>query len=159
MPKKLIEVLATGFYLGRLPKAPGTFGTLLGIPLAIGLFYLGAYGYMFATISVIVGSILIAHLHEQTLGTHDSSEIVIDEVAGFLVTMTWLPLTWQSFVVGFVLFRILDATKPFPINLIDEKIKGGLGVVADDIVAGVIANILLQVVYTQTDWLGVQLLQ
>lgn len=163
MPKNLsqrfISTLATGFYLGYAPKAPGTFGTLLGIPLAFLFFFFGAYGYMIATFLFILFSVFIAEMYEKGQDTHDNSEIVIDEVAGFLVTMVWLPMTWQSLVAGFVLFRVLDAAKPFPINLVDRKIKGGLGVVADDILAGVIANILLQLVYTNTDWLGVMLIQ
>ena len=159
MPKKLIHVLATGLYLGHAPKAPGTFGTLLGIPLTILFFQFGAYGYMGASILFIIISIFIADLYEKQQETHDNSEIVIDEIAGFLVTMVWLPLTWQTFVAAFILFRILDALKPFPISYVDRKIEGGLGGVADDILAGVIANVLLQLVYTQTDWLGVQLLQ
>ncbi len=158
MPKLIIEALATGFYLGRAPKAPGTFGTLLGIPLAFLLYQIGAYGYMYSTAIFIIFAVVIADIYERAQATHDNSEIVIDEIAGFLVTMMWLPMTWQSFLAAFILFRILDAGKPFPISYVDKKIKGGLGVVADDILAGVIANIILQVVYTQTDWLGVQLL-
>lgn len=141
-----------------MPKAPGTFGTLLGIPLVMLFMRFGDFGYMVATLAFTVASIFIAELHERQLGTHDASEIVIDEVAGFLVTMTWLPNTWQAYVGGFLCFRFFDAIKPFPINLVDEKIKGGLGVVADDLVAGVIANIILQILYTKSGLLGAQLL-
>jgi len=72
--------------------------------------------------------------------------------------MTWLPMTWQSMLFGFVLFRVLDILKPFPIGFIDKKVQGGLGVIADDVVAGLIANIALQVVYSQTNWLGARLI-
>jgi phosphatidylglycerophosphatase A len=83
---------------------------------------------------------------------------VIDEVIGFLITMTWLPMTWQAYLAGFLLFRVLDIFKPFPIGYLDEKVPGGLGVVADDVAAGMIANIILQVVLVKTAWLGMQIL-
>lgn len=158
MKNKLIEIIATGFYLGMAPKAPGTFGTLLGIPLAFGLYFLGPYGYMIATFLLILLAIFVSEFYVNQTGVADNQRIVIDEVVGYLVAFTWLPLTWQSFVFAFVLFRILDASKPFPINFVDEKIKGGLGVVTDDIVAGLVTNMLLQVIYSMTDWLGVQLI-
>jgi phosphatidylglycerophosphatase A len=89
--------------------------------------------------------------------THDSKEIVIDEVVGFLITMTWLPLTWQSLVAGFVVFRFLDIVKPPPIRQLDRKVPGGFGVMVDDVAAGIIGSILLQFVYNHTNWLGVQI--
>jgi phosphatidylglycerophosphatase A len=93
---------------------------------------------------------------EKSRNTHDDGDLVIDEVVGLLITMTWLPITWQSFVFSFILFRILDIGKPFPINLLDKRIKGGLGVMLDDVAAGMIANVLLQLVYSKTNWLGSQ---
>ena len=91
-------------------------------------------------------------------GGHDRQEIVIDEVAGFLITMAMIPLTWQTWVAGFLLFRFFDAVKPWPISVLDKKVKGGLGVVVDDVAAGLAANLILQVLITKTDWLGVQIL-
>ena len=76
---------------------------------------------------------------------------------GFLITMTWLPITWQSLVLGFIIFRFLDIVKPPPIGLLDRRVKGGLGVMIDDIAAGIIGSLILQMVYTQTSWLGVQI--
>lgn len=153
---RMTEILATFFYLGRAPFMPGTFGTLGAIPLVFIFSLFGIYGYMGATFVLCLFAIRIADNYESMVQDHDPKEIVIDEVVGFLVTMFWLPLTWQSFAIGFVVFRVLDITKPFPIGLIDERTKGGFGTVADDLVAGVIANIGLQFVYTQTNWLGVQ---
>ena len=152
-----IKLIVTGLGLGLLPIAPGTWGTLLGIPLAILFSYFGAYGYMFATIIVSVGGMVASEIYERRMQSHDNSEIVIDEVAGFLVTMTWLPMTWQSLLLGFFVFRVLDVIKPFPISYVDERVKGGVGVVADDLLAGLVGNILLQVVYANTNILGAQL--
>jgi phosphatidylglycerophosphatase A len=101
-------------------------------------------------------SILAAEVYSQDCKLHDSQEIVIDEVLGFLITMVWLPLTWQALLIGFVLFRVLDIFKPFPISLLDRHVKGGVGVIVDDVAAGVIANVFLHWLLTQTNWLGMQ---
>jgi phosphatidylglycerophosphatase A len=154
---KIVQCLATGFYIGRIPWMPGTFGTLLGIPLAYALAHLSPLSYMFACIVFLVFSSLVCELYERAFSSHDPSEIVIDEVAGFLVAMTWLPLTWQAFLGAFLAFRFFDILKPPPIRQIDQKVKGGLGTVLDDIAAGLAANVILQIVYTQTSWLGVKL--
>ena len=90
---------------------------------------------------------------------HDSKEIVIDEVAGFLITMTWLPMTWQSVVIGFILFRFFDIVKPPPIRQLDKKIQGGVGVMIDDIAAGIISNFILQILFTYTLILGSQVIK
>jgi len=102
-------------------------------------------------------AIVICQLYEGKFGMHDGPEIVIDEVAGYMITLTWLPLTWQVWVLSFFLFRALDILKPFPLSWIDRRVKGGAGVVADDVAAGVIANMALQALYTHTTWLGSQL--
>ncbi len=156
MNKKTITLLATFFGSGRLPKSPGTWGTLATIPLWYVLAQLHAIPYMVVVLLLCVAAILIAQAYENMTSTHDSKEIVIDEVVGFLITMTWLPLTWQSLIAGFILFRIVDIVKPPPIRQLDQKVKGGVGVVIDDIAAGIVCNIILQLVYTYTPWLGAQ---
>ena len=157
MKQKIIILLATFFGSGKLPKSPGTWGTLATIPLwYLMAKNLHAITYMIVTLVLCVAAILISQAYENMTNTHDSKEIVIDEVVGFLITMTWLPMTWQSLVAGFVLFRIIDITKPPPIRQLDQKIKGGVGVVIDDIAAGLVCNIILQMVYTYTPWLGAQ---
>lgn len=133
-------------------------GTLATIPLAALLIWLGPLYHMSATVILTILAILACEKYERQIGGHDHSHIVIDEVVGFLITMTWLPLTWQSFLGGFILFRIFDILKPWPISHFDKKVRGGLGVVVDDVVAGIFANILLQIVYTKTAWLGAQTL-
>ena len=151
---KLIKFFATAGYVGLIPKAPGTFGTLVAVPIAYVLARGGPNFYLVATALLIGFSIWVSEMHERSLGTHDSKQIVIDEVVGYLVAFAWLPFTWQSFLAAFVVFRIFDILKPFPISVLDAKVKGGLGVVVDDLAAGLVANMILQVVASKTDWLG-----
>tara|TARA_B100000749_G_scaffold279661_1_gene273048 strand:+ start:33491 stop:33958 length:468 start_codon:yes stop_codon:yes gene_type:complete len=139
-----IRFTATFGYLGQSPWAPGTVGTIGAIPFAYLLMLAGAEAYVFSTLLFCVFSIFVAQSFENASDNHDSKEIVIDEVAGYLVTMTLLPMTWQSFLLGFVLFRFFDVLKPFPIRFFDKNVGGGFGVVADDLVAGLMANVILQ---------------
>ena len=144
----VIKFLATGCYLGLIPKAPGTFGTLLGIPLSYLFLSLGEYGYYIATLLFIFLSIVIAELHDRTLKEHDSGTIVIDEIAGYLVAFAALPFQMSWIVAAFLIFRFFDALKPFPINRLD-RIRGGLGIVLDDLGAGLVTNVILQIVFWQ----------
>ncbi len=141
--EKIIDGLAIWFGCGLSPKAPGTVGTLGAIPLLYLLSPLPVYYYMAATLVFVVITMVVAHFYE-TDGAHDSPEFVMDEVAGFLVTMAWVPFTWTGVLAGFALFRLLDIWKPFPISYIDKNMPGGVGTVADDLLAGIIANIALQ---------------
>jgi len=152
----MLKQFVTFFGAGLSPKAPGTAGTLAAIPLTFFLIWLGPFFHMTATVVLTIAAIIACEKYEKQIGGHDHSHIVIDEVVGFLITMTWLPLTWQSFAFGFLLFRLFDILKPWPISHFDKKVTGGLGVVVDDVVAGIFANILLQVIYTKTGWLGAQ---
>lgn len=149
--QNVIRILATWFGCGRIRKAPGTFGTFGAIPLVIAFSFLHPMTYMLATFAFAVFSIMIAHFHENIFGEHDASEVVIDEVAGLLVTMTWIPCDWKHLAAGVVAFRILDILKPFPISYIDRQVKGGVGAVGDDLVAGILGNIILQALW-QKGW-------
>lgn len=149
--------VATFLGIGLLPKMPGTWATLATIPVVIGATYVGPFFYMGLTFVLLILGALACEVVEAQSEVHDSGHLVIDEVVGFLITMTWLPITWQSFVFGFVFFRMLDIAKPFPISFLDRRVKGGLGVMIDDVAAGVIANVVLQVIYTKTSWLGSQM--
>lgn len=133
---------------------PGTFGTLWGIPLAWLMAQAGSVLYLVLAIASIFFASAIAEMHERFTQVHDPGEIVIDEVVGYVVAFTWLPLTWQSLVAAFVAFRIFDIWKPGPIRRIDQRVKGGLGTVLDDVAAGLAANIVLQLIASQTTWLG-----
>ncbi len=156
--QKLAEIISTWFWVGKIPSAPGTWGTLATVPFVYALSLAGSINYMIMTGLFVFLGIFAAEIYEKSLGTHDSSQIVIDEVVGLMIAMTWLPMTWQSMVLGFVIFRFFDILKPFPIGMLDRKVGGGLGVMLDDIAAGLITNIILQVIYTKTNWLGVQLI-
>ena len=150
------EVLATFFYLGKAPYMKGTVGTLGAIPL-IFLFNLGGVTiYVALTFAFTLFAWGICEAYEFSSQNHDSPEVVIDEVAGYLVAMVWMPMTWQAFVYTFVAFRVLDILKPPPISWLDKNVRGGFGVLVDDVLAGVIVNFGMQFVYSQTDWLGVQ---
>lgn len=146
------------FGIGRLRPAPGTWGTLATLPIAYVLMLAGplwmmAFILLFFPISVLAAEFYFeANQHEG----HDSKSIVVDEVIGFTITMLWLPMTWQAFVFGFFIFRFLDILKPFPIGYLDRKIKGGIGVIVDDVAAGAIGNLILQFLLVKTSWLGVQ---
>ncbi|MBL7546043.1 MAG: phosphatidylglycerophosphatase A [Bdellovibrionaceae bacterium] len=153
---KLAEIIATWWWVGKIRWAPGTWGTLATVPVIFLFYRLGPVAYMVGVFIVIILGIFFSDIYEKSLGKHDSSEIVIDEVAGYLIAMTWLPMTWQALTLGFFIFRFFDILKPFPINLLDRKVGGGLGVMIDDVAAGVITNIILQAIYTKTDWLGSQ---
>lgn len=149
---KRTSLLATFFGAGLSPKMPGTMGTIAAIPLWY-LFYLtGPVPYMALTFLFVIFAIFISDDYERDLPTHDRPEIVIDEVAGFLITMTWLPPSLKYIAAGFVLFRILDIWKPQPIRMLNDKVKGGFGVVIDDVAAGLVANIILQIL-TQSGYL------
>lgn len=151
--KTFIGVFATWFGCGRVPRAPGTFGTLGALPLFWAMAtQLAPFGYMAVTLVLVVAAIMIAHFYESLTGAHDSPEFVFDEVVGFLVTMTWIPFGVVNVVLGFALFRLLDILKPFPISWVDRRVPGGVGAVADDLLAGVIANIILQALL-QYGWL------
>ncbi len=149
-----VENLATVGGVGKAPKAPGTFGTLPALPLVLALSFLGEVLWMLATLVLVMLAVIVASLYEKQTLRHDAKEVVIDEVAGFAVAMLWLPITWQSFLAAFVLFRFFDVVKPPPIRQVDKKVPGGLGVVADDVLAGVFSNLILQWVYWNTGWLG-----
>ena len=154
--KSWLVRLATWLGCGRAPLAPGTVGTLGAIPLVILMALIGHWPYLIMTTFLCYLTIEVAEKYEVQFDVMDAKEVVIDEVAGYAVAMAWLPLTWQAFLASFILFRLLDMIKPFPINMIDRHGRGGVGVVADDLLAGIVTNIALQVVFVQTTWLGVQ---
>lgn len=149
--------LATLFGIGKIGKAPGTVATLATIPIWYGLTQLGPLIYLTFTFLFVPVGVWAAHVYEAHSKEHDSKEIVIDEVVGYLITMAWLPLTWQSAIIGFCLFRFLDIVKPAPIRQLDQRVPGGFGVMIDDIVAGIISSIVMQLIYNQTNWLGMQI--
>ena len=138
--------LATGFYIGNIPIAPGTFGTILGLPLGFVLAGLKLPLAIVCTMLFIVIAVWIANDAEKILQKKDPGCIVIDEIAGMAVTLVGLPFNLTTALIGFIIFRILDISKPFPIRAIDKRVAGGVGIVIDDVAAGIFANLLLRLI-------------
>jgi len=144
--KNPIHILAFGFGSGLLPKAPGTWGTLAAIPIWYGLSFLTLPWYLFVTIFLSLIGIGICHYSAKKLGVHDHPGIVWDEFCGYFVTMIAVPATWQWALAGFILFRLFDIVKPWPIKWLDKKVDGGFGIMVDDLLAGAFALVVLQLV-------------
>ncbi|HHL18888.1 MAG TPA: phosphatidylglycerophosphatase A [Thiothrix sp.] len=137
--------LAFGFGAGLAPIGPGTFGTLVAIPIYLLMQPLSLGGYLLLVALISLFGIWLCGASATKLGLKDPGGIVWDEIAGFLVTMTLAPQGWQWIAIGFVFFRIFDIWKPWPILRIDQQVEGGLGIMLDDIIAGLYALIVLQV--------------
>jgi phosphatidylglycerophosphatase A len=141
-----VMFLATGFYIGNIPVAPGTFGSLIGLPICFALAGISLVPAVLCTLLFISFAVYIADAAEKLLKRSDPGCIVIDEIAGMMVTLIGLPFNPITVVIGFIIFRILDILKPFPIRNLDRRIPGGLGVVADDVAAGLFANLMLRII-------------
>lgn len=150
----LARLIATWGGVGLAAKAPGTFGTLAAIPLWVVMQPLGTLEYLMATLVLCLIGWWAAHRHSQALGVHDPQQVVVDEVAGLLITMVGAPLAWPQLVVGFALFRLLDITKPWPVGWLDRHVAGGLGIMADDIAAGAMAWLLSNLVFQYLEGIG-----
>jgi phosphatidylglycerophosphatase A len=138
-------IFSSWFGTGLLPMAPGTFGTLAAVPPVIIVNYLGALYSTIFLIALIPLSIWASRISQQLLEKDDPAEVVIDEAAGLLVAVFLIPFSLLGFIMAFFLFRVFDILKPYPIGIIDKRIKGGAGIVLDDIVAGIYANICLRI--------------
>ena len=143
--EKAVIFLATGCFLGNIPFAPGTFGSLLGIPLCFALSKTDVFVAVLITLLFIGLAIWIAHAAEKGFNNTDPGNIVIDEIAGLMVTFIGLPFNIISAVAGFLIFRVLDILKPYPIRFFERKLIGGIGIVMDDVAAGIFSNIILRV--------------
>jgi phosphatidylglycerophosphatase A len=139
-----IYFIAFGLGSGAVPFAPGTFGTLMAIPFYLLLQPLPIIAYLVFVIGFIAFSSWISDRVSREIQVHDHPGMCIDEFTGFFVTMVHAPLGWQWVVLGFLLFRLFDIWKPWPISVIDEKVQGGFGMVLDDIVAGLFAMVVIQ---------------
>lgn len=137
--------LALGFGSGLAPKAPGTFGTIAAIPLVLLLsVYCTLNLYIALTIIFSVVGIWICGVTATDMQVHDDSSIVWDEVVGMMITLIAVPLSWQNVLLGFVLFRLFDIVKPWPISYLDKHVHGGFGIMVDDILAGLFALVCMQ---------------
>ena len=142
--KDPVVCLALGLGSGLSPKAPGTAGTAMTIPLFLLIQDLPLMIYATITLLITILGIWICSYSSTKLGVHDHPAIVIDEVAGFLITMFAAPSGWQWILAGFILFRFFDALKPWPISWLDKNVNGGFGIMIDDVVAGLVSMLLLQ---------------
>ena len=148
--RKLHHWLAFGFGSGLAPKAPGTFGTLAAIPFYLLMSPLAWPYYLGLVVVFTVIGIWACDRTARELGAKDPSAIVWDEFVGFFITMLAVPsvlLTasygWAWILAGFLAFRLFDIWKPWPIRVIDERVEGGLGIMLDDILAGIMAALTL----------------
>ena len=142
-PPLWATLVATSCGAGFVPGAPGHSGTLTAVALAWGLSHVGAWAYGLVLFVVLAVGTLAAEAWGAATGVPDDQRIVIDEVAGYLGTLMFVPRSWPNLIVGFFLFRLLDVWKPGPIRRADETIGGGVGVMADDLVAGVIGAFIM----------------
>ena len=131
--------LATGFGSGLAPVAPGTFGTLAAIPFYWFLADLPISIFCAIIVIASIAGIWICNSATKAIGQPDHGSIVWDEFVGIWITLIFLPNTWLWLLLGFVVFRLLDIAKPWPISVLDRNVGGGFGIMIDDILAGVIA--------------------
>ncbi|MEW6989457.1 phosphatidylglycerophosphatase A [Colwelliaceae bacterium 6441] len=142
-----IQFLALGFGSGLAPKAPGTFGTLAAIPLLLLCTALTPLHYALLVGVMMAVGVYFCGYAAKAAGVHDHPAIVWDEIVGLFITMFMIPLTWQSIVVGFILFRVFDIFKPWPISWLDKHCHGGFGIMIDDVVAGLAALVCMHIIF------------
>ena len=141
-----LHFFSLGFGSGYLPRAPGTMGTVAGIIVYLLIRDLSWVYYIGLVILLFLLGIWICGVTARALGVHDHPAIVWDEIVGYLITMILSPPGWGWMVLGFVLFRIFDIFKPWPINWLDKVVKGGAGIMVDDLIAGIFSLTLLQII-------------
>ena len=139
-----VHLAAIGFGSGLPNKAPGTFGTLAAVPLYYLLSFLPLELYIGVLVVASLLGFWICNITSRDMGVHDHKSIVWDEFVGYWITMVMVPFSFQWAIVGFVLFRFFDILKPFPISWLDKKVGGGFGIMIDDIVAGIVSSVCLQ---------------
>lgn len=135
-PRSALHWLAFGGGAGLALRAPGTAGTAAAIPIYLVVAAQPLATYLAVTALVVAAGVWACGRTARDLDVHDHPGIVLDEIAGFLVTMTALPLDWRWIAAGFVAFRLLDIVKPWPISLADRRVGGGIGIMLDDVIAG-----------------------
>ncbi|WP_101759074.1 phosphatidylglycerophosphatase A [Oceanicoccus sp. KOV_DT_Chl] len=142
-----VHCLAFGFGSGLAPKAPGTFGTLMAVPLYLLLNQLPLVIYFGIVVLAFALGIYLCGKTADDLGVHDHPGIVWDEFVGFWITMMAAPAGWQWLLLGFALFRLFDIWKPWPIKIFDQTMETGLGIMIDDVLAGIYALVIIQIAF------------
>ena len=141
-----LHFTALGFGAGLIPIAPGTFGSMVAIPLLLLCANLSMVTYLSLTLAGFVFGIGCCRVTARALRMHDHGSIVWDEIVGMFVTFVLIPISGPNLLLGFVLFRLFDILKPWPIRLFDKKVHGGTGIMLDDIVAGALACLVLHAI-------------
>jgi phosphatidylglycerophosphatase A len=144
--ERAVLFVATGFFIGTVPFAPGTFGSLIGLPVCFLLSRLNLLQSVICILVFILFAIGIASVAEKIIKQKDPGQIVIDEIAGLMVTLAGLPFNLKTALAGFIIFRVFDILKPFPIRSLEKRVGGGSGVVLDDVLAGVYGNLIIRLV-------------
>lgn len=144
---QLIIALATGFYVGLLPKAPGTWGSLAAFIPWFFLKDIPLPAYLTVLAILFVIGFFVSGSAEKILDRPDAGPIVIDEILGMFITLTLAPPHPAAWILGFILFRIFDIFKPFPVSWFDQQIHGGIGIMMDDVIAGLYALGSLQLLW------------
>ena len=142
--ERAVLFVATGFFVGNLPFAPGTFGSLIGLPLCFLLSRLDLLKSLICILIFILFAMGIASAAEKIIKQRDPGQIVIDEIAGLMVTLAGLPFNLKTALAGFIIFRVFDILKPFPIRMLDRRVGGGSGIVLDDVMAGIYGNLIIR---------------
>lgn len=140
----LIMIIATGFYSGKLPKAPGTWGSLFAFIPWFFIKDLPITTYLIILLATFVIGFLVAGTAEKLMDKPDAGPIVIDEILGMFITLLLCPAHPVAWILGFIFFRIFDIAKPFPVSWFDQRIHGGIGIMMDDVIAGIYGLICLQ---------------
>lgn len=141
---RIIMMIATGFYAGYLPKAPGTWGSAVGLLLCFLLSSFPLKVFLGILAGLLVIGFFTAGSAEKILDRKDPGQVVIDEIVGMLITLTGAQPDLFTWGLGFFIFRFFDILKPFPIRWIDRRIQGGAGIMLDDVVAGIYSFLVLQ---------------
>ena len=142
-----VAFIATWFGSGLMPKAPGTWGTLTAIPFAFVIYLVGGpMALLIAAAAAFAIGVWASSAYAHASGKSDPSEVVIDEVAAIWLTLTFVPFSWFFWIVAFACFRFFDVLKPWPINLADRKLKGGFGIMFDDIIAAIYAILSVAII-------------
>jgi phosphatidylglycerophosphatase A len=143
--KNPLYFIAFGFGSGLMPIAPGTFGTLAAIPIYLMMVGLSWPCYLCLTLIAFIMGVFVCDKVTSELGVQDYSGIVWDEVVGFIITMFMAPVGIIWVAVGFGLFRLFDIWKPQPIRWVDKHVQGGIGIMVDDVLAGILALAIMQI--------------
>ncbi len=152
--EKSVMFFATGAFVGHISRIPGTIGSLWGLPVCFLLSQMALLNAIMVLAALIAGATWIAHQAEKLAGEKDPGCIVIDEIAGMAVTLIGLPYNLLTVITGFAVFRALDILKPFPIGKLDRSLSGGIGIVSDDVVAGLFGNVAVRALLICTGLAG-----